>query len=229
MLIRFLGGMVLLVASMQACADSVLFGGVALGESNAVGYLGINLPVGKGHVLADGWQQSVSVELVSFDYDSNGQTIDGRTTGLKYTLGHEFALEPGYLRLSLGGRFNDTRLSPDDPGNRNNGSQVRGLVELQWRSQEESRWRTQAYAEYLIGARRSNVSLFLGRRFGNGLAIGPRFSTSSDPSYGVHGVALTLSGLKWGSADVSVFIGAQHNESGDTGPSIGLDWSLYRF
>lgn len=228
MLMRPLIAAGLLGLALPVHADSVWISGASLADDTAVGYAGVTLPLHGDRRLADGWQHSVVVDFVRFDYDQAGVTINGRASGLKYTLGHEFALSTGFLRLGLGARVTNTRLSPEDPGNRSRGTQTRGLAELQWRTVDGAQWPSRAFAEYVVGARRSNVSAFIGRRLANGLAIGPQFTSSGDPSYRVHGVAISLGGWKIGAAEASVHLGAQHREGGDTGPEVGFDLTFYR-
>jgi len=219
---------VLLAASTTAFADTVWIGGASLADDTAVGYTGVTFPLFGHDALSDGWQQSVVIDYVRFDYDLSGQTITGRAAGLKYTLGHEFSMASGFLRVSLGGRATNTDLSPDDPANRSRGAQTRGLAELQWRSSEASAWRSRGFAEYVAGARRSNVAAFVGRKLQNGLVLGPQVTSSGDPSYRVHGLAIALGGWKIGAAEASVHAGAQHREGGDTGPEVGFDLTFYR-
>lgn len=215
------------ILATPAFAESVWVGGVSAGDTTQVAYLGRVGPL-PGKRLSDGWSQSVFVDYVSYEYDSGAQRIQGTAKGIKFSVGREFGLDHGWLGLSLGVAASRTTLSPDDPGNANRGSSVHPVGELQWRSKADATWRSNAYGQYVFGARRNFANAFLGRGLPNGMAIGPQVSTGGDPSYRIHGLALALSGWKFGPLDASVYAGAQHSEGGGTHPEIGISFSMYR-
>lgn len=213
--------------AIPALAESVWVGGAGAADTTQVAYLGRVGPL-PGKRLSDGWNQSVFVDHVSYEYDSGGQRIRGRANGIKFSIGREFRRDYGSLGLGLGVLASHTTLRPDDPGNANRGSIVDPVGELQWQSKADSPWRSTAYAQYVFGARRDFASGFVGRRLSNGIALGPQVSTGGDPNYRIYGLALALDGWKIGPLEVRVFGGAQHSEGVGTYPEIGFGFSAYR-
>ncbi|HEX5755321.1 MAG TPA: cellulose biosynthesis protein BcsS [Arenimonas sp.] len=217
----------LLALPLSARAESVWIGGMSFAESTGVGYLGVVMPF-PGRRLSDGWSQSVFVDYVHYEYDLGSDRVVGRAKGIKYSIGREFELDSGFLGASAGVSLSRTDLSPDDPNNLSRGTRTRPVVEMQWRSKDQGDWSTRAYGQYVVGARRSLISGFVGKRLDNSMAIGPQVSTNGDPSYRVHGLALAVSGWKIGKVDVGANVGAEHSEGGKTGPAWGITLVMYR-
>ena len=215
------------LATPAAFAESVWVAGGSTAATTQVAYLGRVGPL-PGKRLSDGWSQSVFVDHVGYEYDSGTRRIQGTAQGIKFSVGREFGLESGWLGLSVGASASRTTLSPDDPGNTNRGSSIHPVGELQWRSKPDATWRSNAFGQYVFGARRDFANAFLGRRLPNGMAIGPQVSTGGDPNYRIYGLALALSGWKLGPLDASVYAGAQHSEGGGTHPEVGISFSVYR-
>lgn len=214
-------------AAFPAAAESVWIGGASVAKQTHVGYLGRIAPL-PGKSLSDGWSQSVFVDYVGYEYPSGARLVEGTVRGIKLGIGREFRREYGYVGLGLGVSTSKTTLSPDDPSNANRGTRVHPVGELQWRSNADAAWRSRAFAQHVFGARRSYANAFVGRRFANGMALGPQWSTGGDPTYRIHGLALALDGVRVGKLDLGIYAGAQHSEGGDTRPEFGISVSMYR-
>lgn len=67
------------------------------------------------------WATRYWFDAQRYEYDSNGRTIVGKVVGFSPAVVRTFSFANGYLAVSAGVRFADTRLSPDDPGNEQRG------------------------------------------------------------------------------------------------------------
>lgn len=217
---------VMLAVAGPVAADSLWIGGASLAGETRVGYLAHVRPL-PGRRLSDGWRQSFAIDGVTYAYRRGDEEIEGFSRGVKYTLAREFRVGDASFEVGLGASLRRNDLTPDDPGNENRGRHARGVVELQWRSGQDGPWRGQAFGQYTAGAREHFAMAFVGWRAGNAY-VGPRVSTSGDPSYRIHGLGLAANGWKHGNAEVGAHLGAQHSERGGTHAEIGLSVVLYR-
>lgn len=220
-------GLLLSTLAMPALAESVWVGGASGADTTRVAYLGWMAPL-PGQRLGDGWSYSVFADHVAYEYDKGLTVVDARATSLRVSLSRQVPVAGGSFAYGLGLQTRETRLSPDDPGNRNRGSHVRAVGELQWRSSEKADWRSGFYGQYVFAARNDYAKLFVGRRLGNHVAIGPQIWTGGDPTYRVHGAGLSLDGWRVGAVRMTAVLGAEHAEGGTTRPAVGIEFSLYR-
>lgn len=217
----------LAVACAPAAAEAVWVGGAGSADTTHVAYLGRIAPL-PGQSLGDGWGYATFLDYVGYEYAQGSGPIEARARGLRVGLQRQHALADGTLGYGLGALARHTRLSPDDPGNRNRGNQLRAVAELQWRSSDTSTWRGGFYSQYVFGARSDYAKLFLGRRVGERVAIGPQLWSGGDPDYRVYGMAVAVDGWRLGPARMSAYAGAERQEGGSTQPALGIEFSLYR-
>ena len=220
-------GALLSTLAAPSMAESVWVGGASGADTTLVAYMGRVAPL-PGQRLGDGWSYSVFADHVEYEYDQGSTTIDARASSVRLGLSRETPVAGGTLAYGLGVQARNTRLSPDDISNDNRGSHVRAVADLQWRSSEQADWRNGFYGQYAFVARSDYSKLFVGRRLGNDVAIGPQFWTGGDPSYRVYGAGLALEGWRMGAARMTAMLGAEHSEGGSTRPAIGIEFSLHR-
>jgi hypothetical protein len=225
-LVRVAAAVALGLAAGHAEAESLWVGGGSFAGQTEVGYLGRVGPLPGGR-LSDGWSHSIFIDQVNYEYDAGAERIHGNARSLKFAIGRQFQRSSGVLGLSLGVAARKTSLRPDDPGNRNRGSSIRPVAELQWQSHSDAPWRSQGIAQYVPGARSHFANLFVGRQLGR-IALGPRLSTGGDPSYRIHGIGLAAHGWQVGNLTFSLHGGAQHAEGGGTRAEVGIGFALLR-
>lgn len=208
-------------------AESLWVGGASGADTTRVVYLG-RVTALPGQRLGDGWSYSVFVDHVEYEYDQGPTTIDARANSVRLGVSRQMPVAGGSFSYGLAVQARNTRLSPDDTSNENRGSHARAVAELQWRSSEQADWRRGFYGQYAFVARNHYAKLFVGRRLGNDVAIGPQLWTGGDPSYRVHGAGIAVDGWRIGAARMTAILGAEHAEGGDTRPAVGIEFSLYR-
>lgn len=227
MLMRGLLVVALVAGAGVAHAESVVVAGGSFSGQTRAGYAGVVLPL-TGQTLSDGWSHSLFATGVRYEYPKDWRDVEGIASGLKYGLMRQFKVDGGSIGLGGGVALQHTGLSPDDPGNRNRGSHLRPLVELQWQSNVDRPWRSQLFSQYVFRERSNYVMAFVGHRLASGAALGPQLSSSGDPSYRVHGAALALRGIRMGAAEGGFHLGAQHLEGGRTQAEVGFSVVVYR-
>lgn len=227
MLTRLALATLLLLTALPSRSESVWIGGVAGSGQTRVAYFGHVGPL-PGKRLSDGWSQSLFVDRVTYEYQAGANRIQGRSSGLKLGVMRQIQLPLGSIGLGGGVAYQHTQLRPVDPGNDNQGGHVRAVTELHWMSRDDLPWKTQAFGQYVIGARSYYANVFAGRKLANGVAIGPQFATNGDPSYRIYSAALAVNGIKVGGGTLGPYVGMQHVQGGDTKPEIGVSFVLYR-
>lgn len=216
-----------LLAALPAAAETVWVGGLSGAGQTRVGYLGRVAPL-PGQRLGDGWGYVLAADRVHYEYNAAAAQVDGEASSLKASVFRDIRLATGTLTFGLGGAYQHVTLSPQDPNNRAAGTHPRATTEAQWRSHAQLSWASQMYAQYIHGADSHFASGFLGRRLGNGLALGAQASSGGDPTYRAHGLAIALRGMKHGASEWSIYAGGQHQEGRGTEPELGISFVSYR-
>lgn len=109
-----------LTTGKALAAPTQVFAGGEGGSEQAYLYAGVLRPWGD----SSNWATRYWFDAQHYEYDSGGRAIVGKVIGFTPAIVRSFAFDGGYLALSAGLRFADTRLSPDDPGNKQRGFQT---------------------------------------------------------------------------------------------------------
>jgi hypothetical protein len=124
-----------------AIADNrlALVGG-ELGNDAYYTYAGIVLP-GPGNDSGRGLFQRYWVDAFGYEYDSASERIEASAYGLEAALGYGTSNDKGWASASLGLRYTDTDLTPDDTAASARGSQLGFKLDLQGERQIATGWR----------------------------------------------------------------------------------------
>lgn len=217
----------LAAAAGTAQAESIWVGGAGAADTTRVGYLGVAAPLGSG-TLGDGWSVSLFTDHARYEYDLASRRIAARASAARVGVLRQFRTHAGTLGVGLGAQLRETRLSPDDMGNRNRGAHLRPVAELQWRTADVAVWRTAFFGQYTFGSRSDYAKTFVGRAFGGDVALGMQAWTGGDGSYRVYGAGITADGWRRGPARLTLTAGAEHAEGERTRPAVGIEFSFYR-
>lgn len=141
----------LLVAALAAPAASaqerlVLFGG-EIADAAYYSYFGTVLPFGRREG-GRGWFQRYWVDAFGYEYDGGPGRVQADAYGLEAALGYGGSNEHGWWSTSLGLRYTDTSLDPDDPDASARGSQLGGKFQVEMESRLAEAWRIGAAASY---------------------------------------------------------------------------------
>jgi hypothetical protein len=141
-------GAVALAACTTARGDERLF--LAGGEYSDVAYYsyaGLVLP-GPGRENGRGFIQRYWLDRFGYEYDGGPGRVEASAWGAEAALGYGASSASGWWTVSLGLRYTDTDLTPDDPGAEARGSQLGGKVQVELEHALSSQWRAGAIASY---------------------------------------------------------------------------------
>lgn len=124
----------------------VLFGG-EIADAAYYSYVGTVLPFGERHD-GRGWFQRYWVDAFGYEYDGGPGRVQADAYGLEAAIGYGGSSERGWWSTSLGLRYTDTSLDPDDPGASARGSQLGGKFQLEGETGLAEAWRLGAAASY---------------------------------------------------------------------------------
>ncbi|MFN3354357.1 MAG: cellulose biosynthesis protein BcsS, partial [Brevundimonas sp.] len=169
------------------------------------------------------WAVRLSAAAARYDYESSGQQIDGRFAPVQALAVREWYSGPRYAAVGLGPRYVRTRLTPDDPGNDRQGSQLDAVVtaETGWYG---ATWRAQVYGEYGVDQRAHYVRADARRRIRGPWRAGGEIFTHGDPAYDRAGAGVLVSRDLNDGAEARLSLGWEARDRGD-GVYVGLGWT----
>jgi hypothetical protein len=121
-------------------ADRLLLAGTEVGDTNYYSYVGVALPLGERRD-GQGFVQRYWLDRFGYEYDSGNTRIDADAWGTEAALGYVWASVRGWSEVSVGARFTDTDLEPDDPEAESRGSQLGTKLQLQGEMVLAEPWR----------------------------------------------------------------------------------------
>ena len=183
-----------LLALTAGADDQVVLAGTEWSRLGSYTYAGIISPLGEASP-GNGLVMRHWLERLTYEYDSSGQEFDAERYGYAPALGYQTALWGGYAGIYGGIRLAHTDLSPDDPGNKDEGNTARfflqadavtpisAVVENQVVAGFETR-----YSGYYLRDR-------LQIQIGQGLTAGPEAVLKGGEDYDGWQAGLSLGGL----------------------------------
>jgi hypothetical protein len=138
-------GMLAPVASIAA--ERLMLAGAEVSEAAYYSYVGTVLPLGTQEG-GRGWFQRYWLDRYGYEYDGAPGRVEADAYGAEAALGYGGASEAGWWGLSLGVRYTDTELEPDDPFATGRGSQFGGKVQLDAEGTVATAWRLGGIASY---------------------------------------------------------------------------------
>jgi hypothetical protein len=124
----------------------VLFGG-EVADAAYYSYFGTVLPFGT-RAGGRGWFQRYWVDAFGYEYDGGPGRVQADAYGLEAAVGYGGSSERGWWSTSLGLRYTDTSLDPDDPDAGARGSQLGGKLQLEAEGRIAEGWRLGGAASY---------------------------------------------------------------------------------
>ena len=144
--------MVLCAAACLACTtvradDRLLLAGGEYADAAYYSYAGLVLP-GPGRANGRGFLQRYWLDRYGYEYLGGPGRVEATAWGAEAALGYGASSADGWWTVSLGVRYTDTDLSPDDPRASARGSQVGGKLQVEAESALSPAWRLGAIASY---------------------------------------------------------------------------------
>jgi hypothetical protein len=140
----------LLCGTTMTCAhaqDTLLLSGGEVADAAYYSYVGAIVPFGS-HDGSHRWFQRYWLDAFGYEYDGAPGRVQADACGVEAALGYGGSNAAGWWNASLGLRYTDTRLSPDDRSASGRGSQLGGKLQLEAEGQIAPAWRLGGIASY---------------------------------------------------------------------------------
>lgn len=205
----------------------IALAGTEVGNHTHSAYLGSVLPL-PGSALGKGWVQRYWLDYTAYRYEKMpGLNIDSGVTGVEAALGYQDGSEKGWWSGYLGGRYGNTRLSPDDPTNENRGGTFNAKLQVEGERALSRAWRLGGIASHLIGQSDFWLRVRLHTVLGNQLLVGPELIAQGDPRYRLYKLGVFVGGIKVGrEAALTLKLGASKQDSDSAGAYAGIEWYM---
>jgi Cellulose biosynthesis protein BcsS len=131
--------------------DRLFLAGGEYSDAAYYTYSGLILPGPGPRENGRGFVQRYWVDWFGYQYDGAPGRVDAEAYGLEAALGYGTSSATGWGTASVGARFTNTHLSPDDPSATARGRQWGLKVQLEGEQDLAPSWRAGAIASYTAG------------------------------------------------------------------------------
>ena len=202
--------------SMPAWAqEGIVLSGVEASRDNQYAYLGVVMPL-SGQRLGQGFVQRYWLDYTGYSYEKQPQTIDSAVTAVEAALGYQQSNANSWWAGYLGAHYSDTRLSPNDPDNTNQGRQWHARLQLEGETDVAAGWRGNGIASYLIGDFNYWARLRLQTTLGNQLHIGPELVVQGDSYYDAYELGVFVGNIMLGETSALTLKGGVSQSSNES-------------
>lgn len=185
-------------------------------------YVGLVAPLFGEH-LGNGLVQRYWIDFLGYSYETF-QEIDAQAVGLEGALGYQTSGQAGWAAVYAGLRYNNTSLSPDDPGNRNRGEHVWVKSQLEGELNLAETWKLGGIASYTFSAESYWLRARLLHRLDQSLSTGPEAVFMGDPNYRAWQFGWVVTGFEpVPEVVVGVKIGVRITEGAGVDGLVGLE------
>lgn len=190
-----------LLATTTARADDPLFlAGGEVSEAAYYSYAGVMLP-GPGRQDGRGFFQRYWLDGFGYEYLGGPGPVEARAWGAEASFGWGTSSESGWGSVSVGLRYTDTSLTPDDPAATARGAQAGVKVQVDGEHDLSPDWRLGAIASYTSRQDGYWGRLRLMRKVGGGRSIGVEFVANGNDEAEATAAGLVFSlqpaGARW--------------------------------
>jgi hypothetical protein len=186
-------------------------------------YAGVILP-GPGRENGRGWLQRYWVDGFGYEYDGGPGRVEATAYGAEAALGYGASSESGWATFSVGARFTNTDLSPDDPTATARGKQWGAKFQVEGERDLAPSWRAGGIASYTVGQDSYWARGRVMRRLDESQALGAEFiangNTEADATAAGVVYALQPKASRW---SVSLKAGYRFQQDAD-GAYGGLEF-----
>lgn len=137
----------LTMASAAVAEDRLFLAGGEVADTAYYSYAGLVLP-GPGRENGRGLFQRYWVDGFGYEYDGSPGRVEADVWGAEAALGYGVSSAKGWGSASLGLRYTDTSLSPDDPKATARGGQLGVKVQFDGETEVAPAWRLSGIASY---------------------------------------------------------------------------------
>jgi hypothetical protein len=178
--------------------DGVILTGLEGSRDNHSAYLGTVLPL-SGQRLGQGFVQRYWLDYTGYGYEKQPlQTIDSKVTAVEAALGYQHSTASSWWAGYLGAHYSDTRLSPGDPDNDNQGKQLHAKLQFEGETDLAAGWRGNGIVSYLLGDFNYWARLRVQTTLANRLHVGPELVVQGDAYYDAYKLGLFVGNIPLG-------------------------------
>jgi hypothetical protein len=211
------------LASAAQADERLFLAGGELADTAYYSYAGLVLP-GPGRENGRGLFQRYWVDALGYEYDGTPGRIEADAWGAEAAIGYGTSSAKGWGSASLGVRYTDTSLSPDDPKATARGSQVGVKVQFDGETEIAPSWRVGGIASYTTAQNGYWIRGRLMHRADSGTGLGAEAVANGNDEAQSTSVGLVLE-FRPGSSrwTVSLKGGYRFQDDDDDSPYGGLD------
>ncbi len=145
----FLVGFLAACFSIPAAAqENTWFAGAEGSETSYSGYVGLIVPSDGLAEQGSGWFQRYWVDTFGYEYLGQPGLIEAEAYGAEAAIGWSASSADGYGAISIGYRFVDTELTPDDVTANARGGKSGAKIQFDGERRFSADWKAQVIASY---------------------------------------------------------------------------------
>jgi hypothetical protein len=150
---KILPSLVVLLATASAAGaeDRLFLAGGEYSDAAYYTYSGLILPGPGQRENGRGFVQRYWVDWFGYQYDGAPGLVEAEAYGAEAALGYGASSESGWATFSVGARFTNTDLSPDDPTATARGKQWGAKFQVEGERDLAPSWRAGGIASYTVG------------------------------------------------------------------------------
>ncbi len=142
------GSLAWLCSAPASAADNTWFAGAEGSESSYSGYVGVIVPSDGLAEQGRGWFQRYWADTFGYEYLGQPGLVEAEAYGAEAAIGWSASSADGYGAVSIGYRFVDTDLAPDDLSASARGGKSGAKIQFDGERRFSSTWKAQVIASY---------------------------------------------------------------------------------
>jgi Cellulose biosynthesis protein BcsS len=210
----------LLFMATDAHAEGMYLAGGEYGPSSSYAFVGTVLPL-PGNKIGSGYAVRLWGDYLTYNYLSLAKTVKASGWGGEASGIYQFSGAWGWGNVSLGARYRDTMLSPDDFNNRARGVHIYGTAQVDGGYNLDASWRIRGVANLTSTVNGYYLQPAIDRAVDGSLRLGVDATLQGDESYHQKSVGANLTFGIGSRSDVGIRVGATISGA-KTGPYAGL-------
>jgi hypothetical protein len=191
----------LAMASAAVAQDRLFLAGGEYSDAAYYTYSGLILPGPGPRENGRGFVQRYWVDWFGYQYDGAPGLVEAEAYGAEAALGYGASSESGWATFSVGARFTNTDLSPDDPTATARGKQWGAKFQVEGERDLAPSWRAGGIASYTAGQDSYWARGRVMRRLDESQSLGAEFiangNTEADATAAGFVYALQPKGSRW--------------------------------
>lgn len=216
-----IGTLALALLSMRpAVAESLALAGFEAARTSSYGYVGFLAPLGDG-TLGSGWVMRHWFDRLTYQYDTDSNTIKALSYAYSPAIGKAFSGDGWGATIYVGIVARHTGLTPDDPGNKNEGDKYRPFIQLDGTNRLSDRVESQSIVQVTAGQLGYYARERILYRYNDAYVAGGELIAKGATEYRGWQAGLVVGGFKLGDAGSVILRGGIAGQSGLSSSAYG--------